>query len=40
LRLSDIEPRGSSAGLAATVALPMRPDFNWNRQTVNMMGYR
>ena len=39
LRLSDIEPRFICAACGHRGA-DVRPDFNWNRQTVKMMGYR
>jgi hypothetical protein len=38
-RLSDIEPRFICAACGHRGA-DVRPDFNWNRQTVKMMGYR
>jgi hypothetical protein len=39
MRLSDLEPRliCSSCGKRGA---DVRPDFNWNRQPVAMMGYR
>jgi hypothetical protein len=39
VRLSDIEPRFICAACGHRGA-DVRPDFNWNRQTVAMMGYR
>jgi hypothetical protein len=39
MRLSDIEPRFacSACGKGGT---DVRPDFNWNRPIIPMMGYR
>jgi hypothetical protein len=39
LRLSDIEPRFTCKACGKRGA-DVRPDFNWNRQPVEMMGYR
>src|SRR5262249_29150627 len=39
LRLSDIEPR-FICGACGHRGADVRPYFNWNRQTVKMMGYR
>jgi len=38
-RLSDIEPRFICNACGHRGA-DVRPDFNWNKQTVAMMGYR
>jgi hypothetical protein len=39
LRLSDIEDRFTCTACGKRGA-DVRPDFNWNRQPVSMMGYR
>jgi hypothetical protein len=39
VRLSDIEPR-FVCGACGKSGADVRPDFNWNRQPVRMMGYR
>jgi hypothetical protein len=39
VRLSDIEPR-FICGACGHRGADVRPDFNWNRQPVEMMGYR
>jgi hypothetical protein len=39
MRLSDLEPRFTCSACGKRGA-DVRPDFNWNRQTVAMMGYR
>jgi hypothetical protein len=39
LRFSDIEPRFIWSACGNRGA-DVRPDFNWNKPTVSMMGYR
>jgi hypothetical protein len=39
VRLSDIEPR-FICGACGHRGADVRPDFNWNRRTVKIMGYR
>jgi hypothetical protein len=39
VRLSDIEPR-FICGARAHRGADVRPDFNWDKQSVAMMGYR
>jgi hypothetical protein len=39
IRLSDLEPRFVCHACGKRGA-DVRPDFNWNRQPVRMMGYR
>jgi hypothetical protein len=39
IRLSDIEPRFTCKACGKRGA-DVRPDFNWNRKPVAMMGYR
>jgi hypothetical protein len=39
IRLSDLEPR-FVCGACGKQGADVRPDFNWNKQPVEMMGYR
>ena len=39
MRLSDIEPRFTCSACGKRGA-DVRPDFNWNKQPIAMMGYR
>jgi hypothetical protein len=39
LRLSDIEPRFTCT-VCGKYGADVRPDFNWNKQPVEMIGYR
>ena len=39
MRLSDLEPRFVCSACGKRGA-DVRPDFNWNKQPVGLMGYR